>query len=318
VEPGAVARKGRVAFGFAFLNEDTPAKLSEPVDVIQMAPRASFAPFYLQGKIKDYSAGDSRLAGHKAYFPRYPNAAQHKALADFKNFGERQKELVRQSSGGRLSTDVVSRLAFLVPASQKPLTFTGEIRLHNVTAAELGAVLYALTHGGDCEKRFRHMLGRGKPFGAGQVRVGKILLRVEANRGGEDARIRQPKDEEIYDPANGRGLAEAQGHSPGPFLSAFEAYLCKTLGLQSAAAAAPIREWIGMSDPAQGEAHARADALFYHPFPQDRLGKPVLPFGAYRLLREATQAMDTRDKPQGDDRLLPAPSVNPPKRRERP
>ena len=310
VEPGAIARKGRIAFGFAFLSQDTPAKLSEPVEVIQMAPRASFAPFYLQGKIKDYSAGDSQLAGRKAYFPRYRNVTQQQALADFKNFGERQKALVRQSSGGRVSEDVVSRLSFLVPTSQRPLTFAGEIRLHNVTAVELGAVLFALTHGGDREQRFRHMIGRGKPFGAGQMRVGKILLRVEANRGGEDARVCLPAEEEKYNPASGKGLADEQGHSLTPFLVAFEAYLCKRLGLRSATDAPAIREWLGMADPAQGEVHARAGELFYHPFPQDRFDKPVSPFAAYRLLREATQSMATTDKPQGEDRLLPAPSAD--------
>jgi hypothetical protein len=69
-----------------------------------------------------------------------------------------------------------------------------------------------------------------------------------------------------------------------------------------------------MADPTQGEKQAQADILFYHPFPQDGNGNTVKPFSAYKLLREATQAMDTPDKPQGADRLLPAPKVSPPLR----
>jgi hypothetical protein len=141
--------------------------------------------------------------------------------------------------------------------------------------------------------------------------VGKVLLEAEPNKGGEDARIRPPSDEEKFDAASGKGLADKEGHSLAQFLAAFETYLCKKLELRAAADASAIREWLGMADPAQGEAHARADLLFYHPFQQDGFGKSTSPFAAYRLLREATQAMDTRDRPQGGDRLLPAPEAKP-------
>jgi CRISPR-associated protein (TIGR03986 family) len=313
VAPEAVARKGRIAFGFAFLNDDTPARLTEFVKCIQMAPRPSFAPFYLRGTIKDYSGGSPRLAGRKTYFPRYQRAKSEIALADFKKFGDRQIELVKKASKGHVSQDVLSNLSFLVPAGEWPLTFTGEIRMHNVTAAEIGAVLYALTHAGDCAKRFRHLIGRGKPFGAGQVRVGKILLQVEANKGGEDTSICPPAAEEKFNPATGKGLADEKGHSLAPFLTAFETYLCEQLGLHAAADSPTIREWLGMSDPAQGEAHARADRLFYHPFEKDGSGESISPFVAYKRLREATQSMATADPPQGPDRLLAAPQVRPPK-----
>jgi CRISPR-associated protein (TIGR03986 family) len=309
IAPDAVARKGRIAFGFAFLNKDTPAKPTPAVEVIQMAPRASFAPFYLRGAIKDYSGGSSRLAGRKAYIPRYQNPANDRAVSDFQEFGRRQVQLVKDASRGRVSPDVLSHLVFLLPEGNRPLMFSGDIRLHNVTAAELGAVLYALTHGGDREKRFRHMIGRGKPFGAGQVRVGKILLRVEANKRGADARIGAPTADEIFRKADGKGLADENGHSLSPFLSAFETYLCKTLHLHAAADAPAIREWLGMADPQEGQSLADKDRLFYHPFAKDDKGHYQSPFAAFRLLRQATQCMDTTDKPQGQERLLAAPDA---------
>lgn len=47
-------------------------------------------------------------------------------------------------------------------------TFAGRIVFHNLRPAELGALLWALTWGGDAA--LRHSLGMGKPFGFGQVR----------------------------------------------------------------------------------------------------------------------------------------------------
>ena len=49
------------------------------------------------------------------------------------------------------------------------MRFSSRIRLHNVTAEEIGLVLYALGHGGDPKKPYRHQIGRAKPYGAGEV-----------------------------------------------------------------------------------------------------------------------------------------------------
>ena len=60
--PSELARKGRVAFSFAKLTDTTGAEPAAPIETVMMGPRASFAPFYLRGKIKDYSdfVGDYR------------------------------------------------------------------------------------------------------------------------------------------------------------------------------------------------------------------------------------------------------------------
>ncbi|MBL3553146.1 TIGR03986 family type III CRISPR-associated RAMP protein [Rhodovulum sulfidophilum] len=55
-----------------------------------------------------------------------------------------------------------------IQARQGELTFKGKIRFHNLHPAELGALLWVLTWGGNSE--LVHSLGSGRDFGWGQVR----------------------------------------------------------------------------------------------------------------------------------------------------
>nr|WP_321444806.1 TIGR03986 family CRISPR-associated RAMP protein [uncultured Cohaesibacter sp.] len=317
--PGSVAQKGRIAFGFAPLSKGTPAALSSTVDVIQMAPRASYAPFYLRGKEKDYSGQGAKIAGRKAYFPRYGKPSYKEAIADFKQFGEKQKQDVRDSSNGQFkSQDVLSHLKFLLPQNEsKPLSFTGEIRLHNVSAAEIGSVLYAITHGGDHEKAFRHMIGRGKPFGAGQMRIGRVILQATPNDPKAMGKlVKEPQAHERYDPATGKGFAEPdRGVSLEPFLDAFKAYMKEAIGPLYPDHSAAIKEWLGMSSPEEGSKLAEQKRLFYKAYEgeEKRNGKPFTSFEAYSQLRQATQAMNSKDAPMGNDRLLQTPTKAPKK-----
>ena len=87
--PGETARKGRISFGFAELSEKTPARETVVITTTAMAPRASFAPFYLRGPIKDWTdearngnSGEARLAGRKRYFARFPAPRLASAEAD--------------------------------------------------------------------------------------------------------------------------------------------------------------------------------------------------------------------------------------------
>ena len=57
--------------------------------------------------------------------------------------------------------------------------FIGRVYLHNVMPQELGAVLWALTWGGD--EGLRHALGLGKAFGLGQVQAKVSGLTVRCN-----------------------------------------------------------------------------------------------------------------------------------------
>lgn len=308
VAPAAVARKGRVAFGFAPLQTGCKAKLSSVVDVIQMAPRASYAPFYLRGEVKDYSGPKAKIAGRKAYFPQFTKVEPEEAIRRFRAFGEKQRQDVIDASNNPPGPDTLSRLRFLMPDGNQPLAFSGEIRLNNVTAVEIGALLYAITHAGDHEKQFRHLMGRGKPFGAGQMKIGRVRLSLEANSPVGEINLKPAGEDELYDRQNGKGFGEAGDLSLAPFLKAFEGYMREKVGPTYPMQSAPILEWLGMSDPGEGAQLAEAGRLSYKAYETDpSTGNSLKQFEAYRRLREATQHMNSPD----EDRLLSPPRKTP-------
>lgn len=161
--------KSRVAFGFARLAQGSRAALSRAVTTVQAAPKPSYAPFYLAGAgRKDWSQPGMQLAGRKIYPPRDADAAQ-------------VDEWLRNVPGND-NADTQSTLTFLVPAKGAgKLTFTADIRVHSVTAAELGGLIWALTLGGN--DRLRHMIGRAKTAGAGQAQIAVTGLAVTRPNG---------------------------------------------------------------------------------------------------------------------------------------
>lgn len=278
IKPADVARRGRIACGFAWLKTETPATSSSAIRTVMAAPRASFAPFYLRGRFKDYSSSDSdtRLAGRKRYLPRYPDGV------DFGDFKE-----PFAANGGNGNRDTESMLKFLQPKAGKPLEFKGDIRLENVTAAEIGAVLWVLTFGGDPNGPCRHMIGRGKPFGAGQMRVERLGLTVVPNND-------DPRENHRWS----RGSSDDRSHI-AKFLDAFEAHMQKEL---SAWPNTPdMREFLASADPALGKALAADGALRY----------PELK--AFNRIRETCKLSTRFAAPpkDGPDRLLPVKVTGP-------
>ncbi len=163
--------KGRASFGFLWLDTATPAR-TRRVTTTQSQPKPSFGPFYLAGpRRKDWSDPDVTLAGRK----RYP--AREAAPEEVVGWLDTRKK--------KGATD--STLTFLLPEDKK-LRFSGDIRVHNVTPVELGALIWVLELGGN--RALRHLIGRGKTAGAGQVR---IKLEIDTLRG--------PKGEEAPDKA---------------------------------------------------------------------------------------------------------------------
>ncbi len=162
--------KGRVSFGFLKLDAQTPAETHEVITT-QAQPKPSFGPFYLAGpRRKDWSDPDVTLAGRK----RYPvRGASSKVV---KGWLENYKQ-------NREKTD--SKLSFLVPkgdpSKAKKLRFNGEIRVHNVTPVELGALIWVLELGGN--SALRHLIGRGKTAVAGQVRIDLTLDGLRSAKG---------------------------------------------------------------------------------------------------------------------------------------
>lgn len=217
VAPGTLARRSRIGCGFARLTSDHH-RTTAPISTVMGAPRASFAPFYLRGIYKDYSSENARLAGRKRYMPRFPTDELSSAESEISKLLQAQITRIEEENGKRLSEALKSRLKFLVPAKgQTELRFTGDLRLDNVSAAELGAVLWVLTHGGDPAKPYRHMMGRGRPFGAGQMRVHRLSIRLFPNDDAARQHITSPEGWETAWGDNGISMA--------PFLRAFHRHM---------------------------------------------------------------------------------------------
>jgi hypothetical protein len=291
--PGEVARKGRVAFGFAGLSDGVIASETATITTVATAPRASYAPFYLRGPIKDWTdeasngrIGDARLAGRKRYFPRFP-------VSDKARAADRIRDVLSRRSNQQ-NRDMESKLRFL-QASSKELIFSGPIRLHNVTAVEIGALLWTLTHGGASTKPYRHMIGRAKNAGAGQARVKSIKLTLNAHPGAQTQEALLSNHEAWESKGVDGGWVKPGSQSLGPFLRAFETYMKRYDAKWPLVD--DIREFLGVSDPEKG-AELPADFL---PSPND--------FGALRKFVKAGGNRDPEPVTKATDRLLGAPPV---------
>ncbi|MGH6847850.1 MAG: hypothetical protein ACREC0_10545 [Methylocella sp.] len=208
------ALKGRVAFSGAYIKTAEGQKPieTEVIDTVMMTPRASFAPFYLKGDIardnfKDWSDGDARIAGRKRYLPRFATEESAGALAIIRErLAQQIKALPQEAQGNK---DVRTQLRFLRDEGDHELCFTSHIKLHSVAPEEIGLLLFVLTHGGDPSKPYRHLIGRAKPFGAGQLRVVSARLALEANLP-ERARLPEPEANETPGGGLGRLLSCAR------------------------------------------------------------------------------------------------------------
>lgn len=237
------ALKGRIAFSGARIEAKGQQKPVEKgaIDTVMMTPRASFAPFYLKGVIKDWSDEKALVAGRKIYPARFAPGEAPSAIDVIRARLKQQRDALPLEM--RNKKELGSRLKFLENEGGGELRFTSRIKLHNVTAEEIGLILFVLTHGGDAGKSCRHMLGRAKPFGAGQLRIVSARLALDANL---------PAQEELLQPHGTEGFSHA------PFLKAFVEYMQNAehyWGEDKAKAAAfpnsaPVREFLGASDPA--------------------------------------------------------------------
>lgn len=148
------ALKGRVSISAAQAVEGTTKPFDKYVRTVLGAPKPSFYPNYIQqpgacdGKIaRDYHTfmdDNCRIQGWKRYPVRLRDLAQ-----------------APQGVGDNVDT-------CLIPL-QPEARFTFRLKVHNLKPVELGAIVWALTWGNNCE--LRHSLGMGKSFGYGQVSI---------------------------------------------------------------------------------------------------------------------------------------------------
>ncbi len=160
------AWRSRVRFGLATLTTTTPVTPLQARRALTMQPRASFWPFYLRPRpasgpnetVKhpiDWSSDDARLAGRK----RYPARNAATATLPTSPSDKPQQE---------------NQLVFLPATPTAPLVFRSSIRFTNLLPEELGGLVWAIglgAHATGTASRRRHMLGRAKAFGYGQLQA---------------------------------------------------------------------------------------------------------------------------------------------------
>lgn len=194
------AWRSRVRFGMAVLTGDEKAVTLLTRQAVTMRPRPSFYPFYLRPDPKatavvhpvDWSSPNARLAGRKRYPPRNQAAELPGAESAARRQGRAEPPAQAEPVGVQRETrELENSLSFLDASAARPLVFRSTIRFHNLLPVELGGLIWAIglsNPGGNENRRLRHMLGRGKAFGYGQLEA--VIIEndpttwIEANAGG--------------------------------------------------------------------------------------------------------------------------------------
>lgn len=251
-KPQERSLRSRVRFGFA------RAEVAEwPTVTKQMIgakPSASFWPYYLRPRSDsrhpvDFDNPDAVLAGRK----RYP--ARH--------VGEGGYDRALPTDG---TEDMTSTLTFL----EAGIAFEGEIRLRNLHPVEAGALLWAIRMGqrGHEGGPLRHMLGRAKAFGYGQMRAEIVGSSLKDAVSGDD-----------FD-----GDAA---------MSAFESWVAKGLEVEGFDTLEPVMALRGAAHPATGA--ALADVLDFTMIDRGDAGERVLK--AYADLKKKAESHQSGKAP---------------------
>lgn len=170
----------RVSFGWAKIVGQPDKDYREQVHkkVVQAKPKPSFTPSYVRQRDFTDPSGTSLLSWE---VPKLKGGtrkvkAQYRSYMEWNGQGDEIRGWKRypaqpETPAGQLpvGTDTTaSDLCPIVSTGTEPLRFIGTIRFHNLHEIELGALVWALGWGGNAG--LRHALGRGKPFGWGQVK----------------------------------------------------------------------------------------------------------------------------------------------------
>lgn len=163
------ALKGRVSFDDAVCSESV--RPMDEVATILNAPKPTYYPNYVVQKNVDKKSGNL-----PTYRDKWGNTKTNSTFTTFmekdseirgwKRYPVRPlgmvkpQELTKEQSG---NAKIQTRLQPLPEGT----CFKGKLRFHNLLPEELGALIWALTWGGDAN--LRHAIGMGKPFGYGQA-----------------------------------------------------------------------------------------------------------------------------------------------------
>lgn len=256
------AWRSRVFFGTATLRTAGAITQQDLVSttLATLGPKASFYPFYLRphppesalGTI-DYNHPDARMAGRK----RYP---------------------ARDTTWGHESNNSAtdSEVHFL-PGDPRSC-FEGRIRFTNLLPEELGGLIWAISLGefGQRESPYRHMLGRAKAHGYGQVRAEITDCRLTRND-----RATPGETDAV--------LSDCMARFERYVLSNLPASLTGDLGFK---ALRPIRELRALSNPGLGK---RLDTDLRWPAQHPKLGSDAdSVVTGYMAVRERTYGTNKR------------------------
>jgi CRISPR-associated protein (TIGR03986 family) len=149
--------KGRISISHAeALNNPQALSVERP---ILGTPKPTYFANYLEQP--------NNLSKPEVYYKTYMQDKSNDQcrVRGWKRYPTRKAELAKAPSAGQEFKRVRTPLVPLSPGAK----FTFTARFHNLRIVELGALVWALTWGGD--EKLRHSIGMAKPFGYGQALI---------------------------------------------------------------------------------------------------------------------------------------------------
>lgn len=160
--------RGRLSFGWAVARNGT-WRNGAAVRVHLQKPKPGFYPAYVRQR--DHSGVDgTRLAGkvaYRTYMDWTGKPKEHEEIRGWKRY-----PVLTDRNPERTAPDAPALVPLVPGPNGKPI-FDATLRYHNLHPVELGAVIWAVTWGGD--DQLRHSIGMGKPLGWGQLKVSATL-----------------------------------------------------------------------------------------------------------------------------------------------
>ncbi len=144
-----------------------PLTLTNPEDItelrtVQTIQSSHFGTFYPASLQQETDKTGTKLARRDTQYKDYNSSdAKPRGIRRYATSDDEFKPNPRHSRN--------ENMAVKFTPLDRGAVFGGDIHVHNLQPKELGALLWALTWGGN--KELRHLIGKGKPFGFGSVTV---------------------------------------------------------------------------------------------------------------------------------------------------
>ncbi|SET68892.1 CRISPR-associated protein [Nitrosomonas marina] len=153
-EDGQHGLKGRISFSHARSTKAAHEYQKLDRGTVLGTPKPTYYPNYIAQN------GDGRLEKDQPYKTYMDNDAQ---ISGWKRYPVREKYFVSESKKDQ------EKVKSHIKPVKAGVIYKGKLRFHNLKKEELGALLWAMTWGGD--DSCRHAIGMGKPFGLGQISI---------------------------------------------------------------------------------------------------------------------------------------------------